>query len=619
MEEWRKESIEHLDNKTKALFEAVYDNNLIKVEELIADGVDVSARDERLQTPLHWAAEKGHICIVKELLAKDVDVNTSSKYHGTALHSALSSDNPNLEVMETLIRAGADVNLPEPTGYRPLHYAICVQDTNAVNILIKAGADTNVKQKHGKTPLHLAVTKDNLEIINILIKGGADIESHDKNGDTPLKTAIGDRKPKIEIVAALIKAGANVNAKDKYDSTPLHTAAWYNYSTVVIPILIKTGADINAQTQSGETPLHTIVRSKNPTIDTIKALIQYGSNVNAKDNDGKTPLHLAASSKNLTIEMIGTLIGSGSDINSRAKYDQTPLHTAADVGNHQAIDILIKAGADINSLNKFKRTPLFEAVDSFKPELEVIKYLIKLGANVNTEDRHNTTILDKAISIDRKDIISVLLSHAASIDWGKEEQRNYFLNSTLFVLEQGNPYQKIKAWLNIFNTFSEVSDDPQYTQLSQKIIKNLAVAWDSIDLDELKITFAGKKIGDISKVIADLYNVIEFCDDNKDKYRESNPELYESLQKIIPGLEESVDVFKSHKTDLILEHIGSEITLSEFKGRIKFCISQCNSFKDTNFLKDFLTDYLDQDHEFINEIPIYQHLMHLNGTLEDHA
>ncbi|WP_106873942.1 ankyrin repeat domain-containing protein [Candidatus Phycorickettsia trachydisci] len=238
-------------------------------------------------------------------------------------------------------------------------------------------------------------------------------------------------------------------------------------------------------------------------------------------------------------------------------------------------------------------------------DIKTMDIIIRAGADVNAKDMANHTLLDKAICADKNRAALVLLTNNAKIDITKPFHVNYLSSSTmLYIFEYGNSYQKFKAWLNIFNTFRQVSDDPQYTQLSQKITKSLAIAWNHIDLDELKMTFIAKKIGDISNPTVDLYNALEFYRNNKDKYKESNTELYDLLQKLVPELEESVNQLNNYKANLMFIHIKSEAQTSEFKTIIEKCIAECRSLQDEVFLEEFLRHYFFQSDELTDAIPI---------------
>mgnify|MGYP000276209955 CR=1 FL=1 len=91
-----------------------------------------------------------------------------------------------------------------------------------MEVLLKAGADIEVSDKYGETPLLLAVdgeiVMENPEVIDALLKAGADVNAKDVDGRTPLSRAV-EFSANPEVIEALLKVGANARAKDKEGKT----------------------------------------------------------------------------------------------------------------------------------------------------------------------------------------------------------------------------------------------------------------------------------------------------------------------------------------------------------------------------------------------------------------
>ncbi len=162
------------------------------------------------------------------------------------------------------LNAGADINVQNKNGEgeTPLHYAARHNENpDVINILLKAGADINARNDNDVTPLHYAAYNDeNPDVINTLLNAGADINARDGYGGTPLHhAAYNNENP--DVINALLNAGTNINARNNNDATPLHYAA-ANNNPDVINILLNAGADINARNKDGETPWY-VARENN--------------------------------------------------------------------------------------------------------------------------------------------------------------------------------------------------------------------------------------------------------------------------------------------------------------------------------------------------------------------
>ncbi len=91
--------------------------------------------------------------------------------------------------------------------------------------LIKEGANVNERNKYGNIPLHWAASYGRLSIVEELINKGADIDAKNNNGNTPLHWAV--KSSHLEVAKFLISKHADVNAKNKDSWTSLHFAAAY--------------------------------------------------------------------------------------------------------------------------------------------------------------------------------------------------------------------------------------------------------------------------------------------------------------------------------------------------------------------------------------------------------
>lgn len=116
------------------------------------------------------AATTGDKEVVLELIDSPyVDINSQNNGAGPVLgHAAYEG---HIEIIEILLKHGAEINLRDENGFTPLMNAVIGQKANSVKLLLERGANPNLTIKGEKaevSALKLAKLKGNKEIITIL-------------------------------------------------------------------------------------------------------------------------------------------------------------------------------------------------------------------------------------------------------------------------------------------------------------------------------------------------------------------------------------------------------------------------------------------------------------------
>ena len=183
--------------------------------------------------------------MVKEAKA---NVNVVNPHDGnTPLHQACAQNVPNLEWIQCLVEAGANVSTVNHEGNAPL-FLLCLSDGTPimwededeelavkygilpkVQLLVKHGGSPMIHQanRKGQTALHNCAFYNSPDVIRYLIEEhGANVDVVDEEGWTPLLRVFGGVNEKAtEMVNYLVnKAGANVLCRNHKGDTCLSQA-----------------------------------------------------------------------------------------------------------------------------------------------------------------------------------------------------------------------------------------------------------------------------------------------------------------------------------------------------------------------------------------------------------
>jgi ankyrin repeat protein len=163
-------------NGATALLIATHGNKIEAARALIDAGADVNAKNDIEDSPYLYAGARGHLEILKMTLAHGADLGSTNRYGGTALIPA--SERGHVETVRTLIDAGVNVDHVNKLGWTALLEAIILgnggeRHQRIVDLLVKAGANVNLADGEGVTPLQHARARGFDAIKATLIAGGA--------------------------------------------------------------------------------------------------------------------------------------------------------------------------------------------------------------------------------------------------------------------------------------------------------------------------------------------------------------------------------------------------------------------------------------------------------------
>lgn len=175
---------------------------------------------------------------LQALVQEDPEIEDSDEEGCTALMRAVC--NGQIDRVEKLLAAGANVNAQSNNGFTPLMFAAKDGRTKLVHLLIAAGAEVQMYDDKGNTALIFAAATGKSKTVRALIKAGSPLEARNQTGETALNVAA--RKMHTDIVQQLAAAHADIETYDVDGNTPL-TWAIEKACTPMITTLEEKGAD----------------------------------------------------------------------------------------------------------------------------------------------------------------------------------------------------------------------------------------------------------------------------------------------------------------------------------------------------------------------------------------
>ncbi|CRF33063.1 ankyrin [Brachyspira suanatina] len=173
------------NSATPLIFSIIFNQDEI-AKMLIGKGADLNIKDKSGFTALIYSIMYNRIEISKILIEKKADVNTKVSLNENVVYMKNVTPlilNENKEVAQSLINAGADINIKfsfqhvgkniKLENITPLMWFIFNDNSEIAKLLIESGADINAKDKSRKTALDYAKEKNNAKIEQLLIAKGA--------------------------------------------------------------------------------------------------------------------------------------------------------------------------------------------------------------------------------------------------------------------------------------------------------------------------------------------------------------------------------------------------------------------------------------------------------------
>lgn len=179
-------------------------HNLEVAEVLIDRGADINAQAIRGYTTLLWAAENDFEDLVNYLITREADIQEEAlqlafqtavvnglnrlyeyvQEKGLDLAEVKERDpgiitavckGGSIEVVESLLQHGFDLEFTDSYGWRPLHYAASGGRVDIIGYILSKGVDIDARSKVGETAYNVALSRGHKEAADHLKRAGADV------------------------------------------------------------------------------------------------------------------------------------------------------------------------------------------------------------------------------------------------------------------------------------------------------------------------------------------------------------------------------------------------------------------------------------------------------------
>ncbi|XP_064609703.1 ankyrin repeat and KH domain-containing protein 1-like [Liolophura sinensis] len=201
----------------------------------------VRASNSDSESPLHMACKNGHLEVVQFLLQIGCDMNQGNWTGHTPLCYAVRHGH--YDIVELLVNSGCDTNIPKIPYLPPIFQAR--HNLDMVKTLVKGGADVNVVDTaDGSLLMYAAGQREarGLDLLAFLLESGAWVDQQCFWGETALFKAIVSSN--LKAMKLLIQFGSNINIRNARALTPLQVAVGRGY-TEGVQLLVKSGVNVH--------------------------------------------------------------------------------------------------------------------------------------------------------------------------------------------------------------------------------------------------------------------------------------------------------------------------------------------------------------------------------------
>jgi ankyrin repeat protein len=381
-------------------------------------------------TALMLAIQNGAADVIDFVLQWDPDVNARSASGTNPLMVSLSrasetDRSPPLNLLEELLRRGANPNTSDNDGLTALHHACALGYLEATRLLLDHGALVHIASAKGISPLEEAFNGRSTGVFAELIDRGADADAMWSMGEVPLSQCV--IKGELDIFRILLDV-ADVNQINGEGATALLVACSRGDRHEHIRLLLsRPGLDLdfvdrNWQTNFEGTPHNSLSLSahKGDYLAT-EMLLSAGADPGLVPRLPVLPLYRAV--RNGHLEIARLLLAHQSPVNNFTRLcgSRTPLSAAVRTGSVDMVALLLEHGADPTVEDAYGSDgPLLRALTGDPPKLEIIGRLLqaRIPPDMGAAKGGESALVNKAVRTRNVDVLRMVLEHTSdSSSW----------------------------------------------------------------------------------------------------------------------------------------------------------------------------------------------------------
>ena len=315
-----------------------------------------TVKDSNGWSPLHWAACRDHLHVVKYLVEKGAEIDLLERFNRSPLFWAAGSGA--LSCVKYLAERGANINIVDFRGWVPMHWAAFGGWVDVMDYLLQQpGVALDRSDFVGETELFRAAIQGHLPAVRFLIEHGADKHRRSQEpGCTVMLIAA--REGRLSVLRYLLEeAGVDPFVAADDGSSALHLAVEFDRLEIVTYLV--------------ENPITESLRERTKATIAARCTLKHVSN-----------------KVSTAIEAYGRIKHVGCDKCARNNIEADGdgldgFYHCPTCGDDCCISC-----AGYPSM----QTPLHVA--AIKGRIDILLYLLRNGANQRSHDAHGKTYID---------------------------------------------------------------------------------------------------------------------------------------------------------------------------------------------------------------------------------